>query len=162
MTSSPPDPKSAPEKSAPSTANAQESAPTPAANPFADLPAPISAALVARGFTQLTAVQQAVLRAEFAGRDLRISSQTGSGKTVAIGLALAQELESVSAGRAGAGVRDGKARGHAKPASNAAAPVALVIVPTRELARSTRRVGVALFESEEGSRRGRHGGGRRS
>ncbi len=33
-------------------------------DPFAGLPAPISAALVARGFTELTAVQKAVVEAE--------------------------------------------------------------------------------------------------
>ena len=70
-------------------------------------------ALLERGFDGLTPVQEAVLAAEAEGRDLRISSQTGSGKTVALGLALAPSLE-----------RERTAEG----------PEALVIVPTRELA----------------------------
>ena len=59
---------------------------------FADLPAPITAALIRRGFEELTPVQLAVVAAASDGRDLRISSQTGSGKTVAIGLALAEHF----------------------------------------------------------------------
>jgi len=62
-------------------------------DPFAALPDPISSALSARGFTELTAVQLAVVASESQGRDLRISSQTGSGKTVAIGIALASHFE---------------------------------------------------------------------
>lgn len=61
-------------------------------DPFAGLPAPIRAALERRGFTELTLVQQAVVSARADGRDLRLSSQTGSGKTVAIGLALADHI----------------------------------------------------------------------
>ena len=53
---------------------------------FAGVPAPLRSALEKRGFTQLTQVQAAVVAAiadeETAGRNLRISSQTGSGKTV--------------------------------------------------------------------------------
>src|SRR5690242_6745365 len=52
----------------------------------------LASAMRARGFEQLTPVQQAVLAPEVAGRDLRISSQTGSGKTVAIGLLLAGDV----------------------------------------------------------------------
>ena len=94
---------------------------------FPDLPPPIAKALVARGFTELTAVQRAVVDAEHEGRDLRVSSQTGSGKTVAIGLALAahfleQPVETVKR-------RSGDAAAH---------PRALVIVPTRELAAQVR------------------------
>ena len=39
-----------------------------------------------------TPVQTAVLAPETRGRDLLVSAQTGSGKTVAYGLALAPEL----------------------------------------------------------------------
>jgi ATP-dependent RNA helicase DeaD len=87
---------------------------------FAGVPAPLATALRRRGFEQLTPVQRAVLEAACDGRDLRISSQTGSGKTVALGLALARDL-------VGAPVRDG-----------AGGPAALVIVPTRELAAQVR------------------------
>lgn len=41
------------------------------------LPAPLAGALARRGFTSLTPVQHAVLAPELAGRDIRISSQTG-------------------------------------------------------------------------------------
>lgn len=61
-------------------------------DPFAGVPDPLRIALHDRGFTKLTAVQQAVLESDSEGHDLRISSQTGSGKTVALGFALAQSL----------------------------------------------------------------------
>ena len=113
---------------------------------FPDLPAPIARALAARGFTALTPVQRAVVEAELAGRDLRVSSQTGSGKTVAIGLALAAHfLDAAPSGAAspsdeGAAARPlapaaMRARTGADPAAH---PRALVIVPTRELAAQVR------------------------
>ena len=78
----------------------------------------ITAALARKGYEDLTTVQQAVLAAELEGRDLRITSQTGSGKTVAIGLAIRDvALEPSPA-----------VKGIAKPR-------ALVVAPTRELAR---------------------------
>lgn len=109
---------------------------------FADLPAPIAAALERRGFEALTPVQRAVAVAEARGRDLRISSQTGSGKTVAIGLALADHFiqgrpDASSAPAEADAEADG--RGPRGPASaRAARPQALVIVPTRELAAQVR------------------------
>lgn len=86
------------------------------------VPETLRAALLARGFSSLTPVQQAVADAE-AGRDLRISSQTGSGKTVAFGLALARDL---SAAAEAADAAPGK-------------PKALVLTPTRELAQQVFR-----------------------
>ncbi|AUX45082.1 DEAD/DEAH box helicase [Sorangium cellulosum] len=94
---------------------------------FDALPAPLAGALARRGFTSLTPVQQAVLGPDLAGRDLRISSQTGSGKTVAVGLALAPSLERALAERAAAPAPDGAPRA-------TAAPAAVLIAPTRELA----------------------------
>ena len=91
------------------------SAPVPA-SPFERVPLPLRGALERRGFTELTTVQIAALDAIDGSRDLRISSQTGSGKTVALGLAMAPELIA----RAASGARSG--------------PDALVVVPTRELA----------------------------
>jgi ATP-dependent RNA helicase DeaD len=82
------------------------------------LASPIREALVARGFTTLTPVQRAVLAPELAGKDLRVSSQTGSGKTVAIALLLAPEL-------------DGDAE---KTRALPCRPRAIIIAPTRELA----------------------------
>jgi ATP-dependent RNA helicase DeaD len=87
-------------------------------------PAGLGAALRNAGFEQFTAIQQAVLQPELAGRDLRISSQTGSGKTVALGLLLAPAIADACATRLDAKGRESKA----------AAPVALLIAPTRELA----------------------------
>lgn len=111
-------------------------------DPFAALPDPISSALTARGFSELTAVQLAVVDAESQGRDLRISSQTGSGKTVAIGIALAshfiERLKHPAVNKI-AEPRDSKKSGPPrKPRSAAAHPTALVIVPTRELAAQVR------------------------
>jgi len=92
----------------------------PARMKFADLPLPppLLAALAARGYDTPTEVQAAVLDARCAGRDLLVSSQTGSGKTIAFGAALAGTL----LGQQGATVTRGEE------------PIALVIVPTRELA----------------------------
>jgi ATP-dependent RNA helicase DeaD len=70
-------------------------------------------ALSQRGFESLTPVQEAVLSPEHEGRDLRISSKTGSGKTVAIGLSVRSLLEGCDASKG---------------------PRVLVVVPTRELA----------------------------
>jgi ATP-dependent RNA helicase DeaD len=78
-------------------------------------------ALVARGYTVPTAVQLAVLEAD-TGRDLLVSAQTGSGKTVAFGLAIAPTL-----------------LGEAERLPQAAEPLALVIAPTRELAMQVQR-----------------------
>ena len=52
-----------------------------------DIAAPLAAALSAKGYDAMTAVQLAVIAPEVAGRDLLVSAQTGSGKTVAFGLA---------------------------------------------------------------------------
>ena len=79
-------------------------------------------ALAARGYAAPTAVQAAVLEPEAQGRDLLVSAQTGSGKTVAFGLAMATELLDE--------------RGSARFAM---APLALVVAPTRELAMQVSR-----------------------
>jgi ATP-dependent RNA helicase DeaD len=49
-------------------------------------------ALDAKGYAQPTPVQEAVLATANVGRDLLVSAETGSGKTVAFGLALAPTL----------------------------------------------------------------------
>lgn len=78
--------------------------------------------LVARGYSVPTAVQLAVLEADKAGRDLLVSAQTGSGKTVAFGMAIAPAL-----------------LGEAERLPQAAEPMALIIAPTRELAMQVQR-----------------------
>ena len=60
--------------------------------PFHNLPPLLAEALAARGYAEPTPVQAAVLEAEADGRDLIVSAQTGSGKTVAFGLAMAAQL----------------------------------------------------------------------
>ena len=64
--------------------SAEEEAPV--SETFAGVSPALRDAMVRRGFTDLTAVQKAVLGDELNGKDLRISSQTGSGKTVALGI----------------------------------------------------------------------------
>jgi len=82
-------------------------------------------ALRSRGYETLTPVQEAVLAPELAGADLLVSAQTGSGKTVAFGLALAPML---------LGDDDHFATGNANRG-----PAALAVAPTRELALQVRR-----------------------
>ena len=60
--------------------------------PFPDVNPALARALAARDYAEPTPVQSAVLAPEAAGRDLLVSAQTGSGKTVAFGLALAPTL----------------------------------------------------------------------
>ncbi len=78
----------------------------------------LASALSKRGYTQLTPVQEAVLADDLADRDLRITSQTGSGKTVAIGLSLRNLV-----------------RGDARAQDGVGRPLVLVVAPTRELAK---------------------------
>ena len=59
---------------------------------FEHLPPLLGEALAARGYASPTPVQAAVLEADAEGRDLIVSAQTGSGKTVAFGLAIAPQL----------------------------------------------------------------------
>ena len=84
--------------------------------PFENLSPVLSDALVARGYEALTPVQTQVTESEAKGRDLLVSAQTGSGKTVAFGLAMADEL-----------LEDGRL-------PFATSPLALIVAPTRELA----------------------------
>ena len=80
-------------------------------------------ALSERAYTDPTPVQTAVLAPEAAAsRDLLVSAQTGSGKTVAFGLAIAANL------------LDG---GQTLPV--AGDPLALIVAPTRELALQVHR-----------------------
>src|SRR3546814_325439 len=54
---------------------------------FEHLPPLLSGALTRKGYESLTPVQAQVTQPEAEGRDLIVSAQTGSGKTVAFGLA---------------------------------------------------------------------------
>ncbi|NLY95261.1 MAG: DEAD/DEAH box helicase [Myxococcales bacterium] len=92
-----------------------------------ELPPALAKALADRGYGELTSIQAAVLAPELEGRDLRITSQTGSGKTVALGLVLASLVE----GKRGP--------------SRVAKPSVLVVTPTRELAQQVGRELTWLF-----------------
>ncbi len=81
----------------------------------------LARALAERDYADPTPVQSAVLEAE-GGRDLLVSAQTGSGKTVAFGLAIAPTL-----------------MGEADAMPPAGAPLALIVAPTRELALQVER-----------------------
>lgn len=101
-------------------------------NPFSAVPAALLGALERRGFSSLTTVQLAVLVPGLAGRDLRISSETGSGKTVAIGFVLAALFE---------GERNDDAR-HCRPR-------AILITPTRELAQQVQTELAWVFQDSK-------------
>jgi ATP-dependent RNA helicase DeaD len=94
--------------------------------PFPAIHPAIDRALAARGYTEPTSVQAAVAEADRdhdrPNADMLVSAQTGSGKTVAFGLAMASSLLG-GAERFGAANR----------------PLALVIAPTRELAMQIHR-----------------------
>jgi ATP-dependent RNA helicase DeaD len=85
--------------------------------PFPSVNPALNRALADRDYLEPTAVQSAVLADEAIGRDLVVSAQTGSGKTVAYGLAFAPTL-----------------LGDAERFDRPGAPLALIIAPTRELA----------------------------
>jgi ATP-dependent RNA helicase DeaD len=89
----------------------------------------LARALTERDYVDPTPVQSAVLAPEAAGRDLLVSAQTGSGKTVAYGLGMAPTL-----------------LGEAEAFATAAAPLALVIAPTRELALQVERELAWLYQ----------------
>ncbi len=83
---------------------------------------PLGNALQKRGYTQLTPVQEAMLADDLKGRDALVSAKTGSGKTVAFGLAIAPDI-----------------LGENRLFGPAEAPLALAIAPTRELAMQVAR-----------------------
>jgi len=95
--------------------------------PFSSLPPLIAEALAEQGYAEPTPVQAAVLAADALSRDLLVSAQTGSGKTVAFGIAMAESILTA----------DNEARSRA--------PLALVIAPTRELALQVSRELMWLF-----------------
>ncbi len=89
----------------------------------------IARALEKREYTTLTQVQEAVTDPNHAEKDLLVSAQTGSGKTVGFGLAIAPTL-----------------LGDDERFDRPAAPLALVVAPTRELALQVKRELDWLYE----------------
>jgi ATP-dependent RNA helicase DeaD len=101
--------------------------------PFPTTSPPLARALAERSYDRPTPVQTAVLADEAIDRDLLVSAQTGSGKTVAYGLAIASNLlDSVD---------------RFEPA---AAPLALIVAPTRELALQVHRELAWLYQHADG------------
>jgi len=96
--------------------------------PFPKTNPSLERALVERGYNDPTPVQAAVLQPEAKDRDLLVSAQTGSGKTVAYGLAMASTLL-------------GEAERFGPPRE----PLALIIAPTRELALQVNRELIWLY-----------------
>ena len=82
----------------------------------------LARALEERAYTDATPVQRAVLQDDAKGRDVMVSAQTGSGKTIAYGLAIAEPAA--------------RSRQHLRPRRR---PQALIIAPTRELALQVQR-----------------------
>ncbi|QCE35178.1 DEAD/DEAH box helicase [Acetobacteraceae bacterium] len=95
---------------------------TKAAPAFPDTFPALTKALEAKGYISPTQVQQAVFNPKLQDKDLLVSARTGSGKTVAFGLAFAQDLLG----------EDGKL-------PRASAPLVLVVAPTRELAQQVQK-----------------------
>jgi ATP-dependent RNA helicase DeaD len=85
--------------------------------------------LAERSYTEPTPVQAAVLADAAIDRDLLVSAQTGSGKTVAYGLAVAKNL-----------------LGGAERFERSVKPLALVVAPTRELALQVQRELAWLYQ----------------
>ncbi len=82
----------------------------------------LASALEAKGYSQLTPVQMEMANRSSDEADLLVSAQTGSGKTVAFGIAIASTL-----------------LGSAQQFEPAGQPLGLVIAPTRELAIQVQR-----------------------
>ena len=95
---------------------------------FTNVPPVLGEALAKRGYVELTPVQSSVLGDAAAGRDMIVSAQTGSGKTVAFGLAMAADL-----------LGD---EGRVMPTRS---PQVLIIAPTRELALQVSRELIWLY-----------------
>ena len=102
------------------------------------LHASVLKALTEAGYTKPTAVQAQAVPAAIEGRDLMVSSQTGSGKTAAFMLPALHKFASAEHapefGRTpNQEAQSARARGE-RPRFRAAQPKMLVLTPTRELA----------------------------
>ncbi|MEN3295340.1 MAG: hypothetical protein V7642_4593 [Burkholderiales bacterium] len=103
------------------------------------LHASILKALTEAGYTKPTSVQEQAIPAALGGRDLMVSSQTGSGKTAAFMLpslnkfAEAEQQQAPGAKTSNQERQSTRARGE-RPRFQPAQPKMLVLTPTRELA----------------------------
>jgi len=89
----------------------------------------LAEAINKRGYEDLTPVQHSMLAPELRDADCLVSAQTGSGKTVAFGIAIAPTL-----------------LGGAERFAPVKSPLALVVAPTRELAMQVKRELEWLYE----------------
>jgi superfamily II DNA/RNA helicase len=103
------------------------------------LHASIIKALTDAGYTKPTTVQEQAIPAAIAGRDLLVSSQTGSGKTAAFMLPALNRFAAAAASAPAQGktpnqqTQAARAKGE-RPRFRPAQPKMLVLTPTRELA----------------------------
>ncbi len=81
------------------------------------IPDAIAEAMTQRGYEKLTPVQEEVVKKKYSGLDLLVSAQTGSGKTIAFGFSIVENI-----------------LGKDNYFKKSKLPQALIIVPTRELA----------------------------
>ena len=81
------------------------------------IPDAIAEAMFQRGYEKLTPVQEEVIKKNYSGLDLLVSAQTGSGKTIAFGFSIVENI-----------------LGKDNYFKKSKLPQALIIVPTRELA----------------------------
>ena len=81
------------------------------------IPDAIAEAMIQRGYEKLTPVQEEVIKKNYSGLDLLVSAQTGSGKTIAFGFSIVENI-----------------LGKDTYFKKSKLPQALIIVPTRELA----------------------------
>ncbi len=81
------------------------------------IPKALAEAMIHKGYDKLTPVQEEVIKKNYSGLDLLVSAQTGSGKTIAFGFSIVENI-----------------LGKDNYFKKSKLPQALIIVPTRELA----------------------------
>ena len=108
------------------------------------LHAALTQALQTAGYTEATEVQLRAIPPALEGRDLMVSSQTGSGKTASFML---PALTQVLAARA-----EAQASGQRRPKGQPSGPRILVLTPTRELAMQVSKAAVNYGRHVQGLR----------
>ena len=94
------------------------------------IPNALVEAMIKKGYEKLTPVQEEVVKKSYSGLDLLVSAQTGSGKTIAFGFSIVENI-----------------LGQETNFKNLKLPQALIIVPTRELALQVKNELTWLLES---------------
>ena len=96
------------------------------------IPDALAKAMIHRGYDKLTPVQEEVIKKNYSGLDLLVSAQTGSGKTIAFGFSIVENI-----------------LGKDNYFKKSKLPQALIIVPTRELALQVKNELTWLLDSCE-------------